>query len=82
MAKKTQPVTVDQTPTELTTHKEEFNKVLDERIVIGDEIFNRQITTSEAFNKNRESARTNGVFGLVHTKEHFVFLVKVGFRTI
>ena len=47
-------MTVDQTPTELTTHKEEFNKVLDERIVIGDEIFNRQITTSEAFNKNRE----------------------------
>ncbi|MCZ8286152.1 MAG: hypothetical protein O9353_11925 [Bacteroidia bacterium] len=38
MAKKQQPI-VDQTPTELTTHKDEFNKVLDERILIGEEIY-------------------------------------------
>jgi predicted nucleotide-binding protein len=54
MAKKVKPVTVGQTPTELTTAKEEFNKVLDERIAIGDEIFARQVTTQEAFKKNRE----------------------------
>lgn len=54
MAKKQQPIAVDQTPTELTTPKEEFNRILDERIAIGDEIFNRQITTQEAFKTNRE----------------------------
>ncbi len=54
MAKKIQPVTVDQTPTELTTPKEEFNKVLDERIALGEEIFNRQVSTQDAFKKNRE----------------------------
>lgn len=54
MAKKAQPIAVDQTPTELTTPKQEFNSVLDDRITIGDEIFNRQITTQEAFKKNRE----------------------------
>jgi predicted nucleotide-binding protein len=54
MAKKSQPVTVRQTPTELTNPKEEFNKILDERIAIGEEIFNRQITTQDAFKKNRE----------------------------
>ncbi|MFT3886467.1 MAG: nucleotide-binding protein [Flavobacteriales bacterium] len=54
MAKKQQPIVVNQTPTELTTPKEEFNRVLDERIAIGDKIFNRQITTQEAFKTNRE----------------------------
>jgi predicted nucleotide-binding protein len=53
MTKKQQPI-IDQTPTELTTHKDEFNKVLDERILIGEEIYNRQITTQEAFKKTRE----------------------------
>lgn len=54
MAKKQQPITVDQTPTELTTSKEEFNKLLDERIAIGDELYNRPITTQTAFQKSRE----------------------------
>lgn len=53
MAKKTEQ-TVDQTPTELTTSKEEFNRVLDERIAIGDKIYNQQITTQDAFKKNRD----------------------------
>jgi len=54
MAKKQQPIVVDQTPTELTTSKEEFNRILDERVALGDEIFNRQITTPETFKTNRE----------------------------
>ncbi|GEM50745.1 nucleotide-binding protein with a TIR-like domain [Empedobacter brevis NBRC 14943 = ATCC 43319] len=54
MAKKQQLVAVDQTPTELTTSKEEFNEILDKRIEIGEELYDRQITTQEAFQKNRE----------------------------
>ncbi|MGV0938892.1 TIR domain-containing protein [Empedobacter falsenii] len=53
MAKKTEQ-TIDQTPTELTTSKEEFNRVLDERIAIGDKIYNQQITTQDALKKNRD----------------------------
>jgi predicted nucleotide-binding protein len=54
MAKKQQPIAVDQTPTQLITPKEEFNRILDERIIIGDEIFNRPITTQEALKINGE----------------------------
>lgn len=54
MGKKQQRISVDQTPTELTTHKDEFNRVLDDRISKGQEIFDRQITNQEAFKSNRE----------------------------
>lgn len=54
MAKKAQSVTVDQMSTELTTPKEEFIKVLDTRITMGNEIYARHVTSQEAFKKNRE----------------------------
>ena len=54
MAKKIQPVIIDQIPTELIVSKDEFNKVLDERITIGSEIFLRRIPNIESFKKNRE----------------------------
>lgn len=54
MTKKLQPMIVDPTPTKLIRSKEEFNKVLDERILIGDEILNRKITNQEAFKTNNE----------------------------
>jgi len=54
MAKRTQPIIVDNTPTELLHSKADFRKVLDERIALGEELFNRPIQTQPEFDKNKE----------------------------
>jgi predicted nucleotide-binding protein len=53
MTKKVQSRTPEKDETVLIKHKEEFKKFLDERIVIGEEILKRQITTKEEFKKNQ-----------------------------
>jgi predicted nucleotide-binding protein len=54
MAKRTQPIIVDNTPTELLHSKADFSKVLDERIALGEELYNRPIQTQSEFDKNKE----------------------------
>lgn len=54
MAKRTQPIILDNTPTELSYSKARFSKVLDERIVLGEELYNRAIHTQKEFEKNKE----------------------------
>ena len=54
MAKRTQSIIVDNTPTELLQSKADFYKVLDERIALGEELYNRPIQTQPEFDKNKE----------------------------
>lgn len=54
MAKRTQPIIVDNTPTELSYSKAGFSNVLAERIVLGEELYNRAIHTQKEFEKNKE----------------------------
>jgi predicted nucleotide-binding protein len=54
MAKKIQSMTVDNSPTELILSKVDFNNKLDERIVLGEELYNQHIQTQADFAKNKE----------------------------
>lgn len=54
MAKRTQPIVVENTPTELLRSKADFSKVLDERIALGEELYGRPIQTQPEFYKNKE----------------------------
>ena len=54
MAKKAQPKTDEKNETELIILKEDFNKFLEEKIAIGEEIFKRQINNQDEFSKNQE----------------------------
>jgi predicted nucleotide-binding protein len=54
MAKRILTQVTDNMPTELLYFKAEFKKVLLERIVLGDELFNRQLQTKSDLNKNKD----------------------------
>lgn len=45
---------VDVLPTELLLYKDHFNEVLDERIKLGEELFNREVNTQEELKKNKD----------------------------
>lgn len=53
MAKKTTP-SIDNTPTELIKTKDEFNTFLDEKIIIGNELLNREIQNLIDFSKSKK----------------------------
>lgn len=54
MSNKTSNRVVDSLPTELLFYKAHFNKVLDERIKLGEELYNRQVYTQEDLQKNKD----------------------------
>lgn len=54
MAKRSQPLPVDNTPTQLILSKSEFTKNLDERIALGEELYNRTVRTQDEYSKNKE----------------------------
>lgn len=54
MAKKVQPITLDNTPTELILSKVDFNTSLNERIELGEELYKRSVQTHADFTKNKE----------------------------
>lgn len=54
MAKRSQPLPVDNTPTQLILSKSEFTKNLDERIKLGEELYNRAVRTQDEYSKNKE----------------------------
>ena len=53
MAKKVQPI-LDNTPTELTLSKNDFDSKLDERIELGEELYKYPVKTQADFAKNKE----------------------------
>ena len=71
MAKRTQPIAVDNTLTELIISKAEFQKVLDERIAKGEELFNRPIQTNEDLTKNEEDYYSWNDYNLEYLKQTF-----------
>jgi len=54
MAKRVQSITVDNTPTELILSKTDFKNALDERIVLGEELYQRPLQTQQELAKNKE----------------------------
>ena len=54
MINKTSNLVVDALPTELLLFKVKFNKVLDERIKLGEELYNRQVYTQADLKNNKE----------------------------
>ncbi|WP_329804655.1 hypothetical protein [Flavobacterium facile] len=54
MAKKLSNNSSDSIPTELLYFKTKFNKVLDERIKLGEELYNRQVYTQADLKNNKE----------------------------
>lgn len=58
MSNKISNMFVNTQPTELLIYKEQFNKVLDERIISGEELFSRQVNTQEDLKKNKEDYYT------------------------
>lgn len=71
MAKKQQPLIVDQTPSELSVSKDEFNRILDQRIEIGEEIFNRSITTLDALQKGKSDYSNWNDYNSEYLKQAF-----------
>jgi len=71
MAKRTQPIVVDNTPTELMHFKTDFNKVLDERIASGEELFIRPIQTQADFAKNKEDYYSWSDYNSEYLKQAF-----------
>jgi hypothetical protein len=58
MTNRTSNRVVDSLPTELLFYKAQFNKALDERIKLGEELFNRQVYTQEDLKKNKNDYYT------------------------
>lgn len=54
MAKKVQPITLDNTPTKLILSKVNFDNTLDKRIELGEELCKRSAQTKADFAKNKE----------------------------
>lgn len=54
MAKRSQALPMDNTPTQLKFSKSEFTKNLDERIALGEELYNRHVRTQDEYSKNKE----------------------------
>lgn len=58
MSHKTSKKALDALPTELVFYKTQFNKTLEERIKIGEELFNRQVHSQEDLKKNKDDYYT------------------------
>ena len=58
MSHKTSKKALDALPTELVFYKTQFNKTLEERIKIGEELFNRQVYSQEDLKKNKDDYYT------------------------
>ena len=71
MAKRTQPVVEDNTPTELILPKDNFNKVLEKRIAIGEELYTRPVQTQENLKKNEEDFYTWNDYNSEYLKQSF-----------
>jgi len=71
MEKRTQPIVVDNTPTELIDSREDFNKVLDERISLGEELYNRPIQTQVEFDKIKEDYYSWSDYNSEYLKQAF-----------
>lgn len=71
MAKKTQPVVIDNTPTELIYSKIDFNNVLDERISLGEELYSRPVQTQTDFDKNKEDYYSWSDYNSEYLKQAF-----------
>lgn len=71
MARKTPTITEANTTTELIESKSDFNKVLDERIFLGEEIFNRGIQTKADFDKNKEDFYSWSDYNSEYLKQAF-----------
>lgn len=71
MAKRVYPIAVDNTPTELTLSKADFNKALDERIVLGEELYNRPVQTQADFAKNKEDYYSWSDYNSEYLKQSF-----------
>jgi predicted nucleotide-binding protein len=71
MAKRTQQIVVDNTPTELIHSKTTFNKVLDERIASGEELYSRPVQTQVDFDKNKEDYYSWSDYNSEYLKQAF-----------
>lgn len=71
MAKRIQTIAVDNTPTELILSKAEFNKALDERIALGEELYNRSVQTEADFAKNKEDYYSWSDYNSEYLKQSF-----------
>lgn len=58
MTKKLSNSNTDSIPTELLYFKTKFNKVLDERIKLGEELYNRQVYTQADLKNNKDDYYT------------------------
>lgn len=66
-----QPIIVDNTPTELIISKAEFNRVLDGRIILGEELYNRIIQSQTDFAENKEDYYNWNDYNLEYLKQAF-----------
>lgn len=71
MAKKVQPRVIDNSPTELIFSKVEFNNGLDERITIGEELYNRPVKTQAEFTKNKQDFYSWSDYNSEYLKQAF-----------
>lgn len=71
MAKRVQQTKIDNTPTELILSKEQFNKGLEERIALGEELFNRPVQTQIEFTKNKEDYYSWSDYNSEYLKQAF-----------
>ena len=71
MTNKTSNVVVDVLPTELLFFKIKFNKALDERIRLGEELYYRQVYTKDDIKNNRDDFYTWSNYNSEYLKKAF-----------
>lgn len=71
MTKKLSNGIADTIPTELLFFKAKFNQVLDERIQLGEELYNRQVHTSADLKKNKDDYYTWNNFNSDYLRKAF-----------
>lgn len=71
MTNKTSNLVVDSLPTELLFFKTQFNKVLDERIKLGEELYNRQVHTQADLKNNKDDYYTWSSYNSEYLKNAF-----------
>ncbi len=71
MPNKTSNLVVDSLPTELLFFKAKFNKVLEERIELGEELYNRPVYTQAELRNNKEDYYTWSSYNSEYLKKAF-----------
>jgi hypothetical protein len=71
MTKKISNISADNIPTELLYFKTKFHQILDERIQVGEELYNRQVFTSADLKKNKDDYFTWSSFNSEILKKAF-----------